>query len=171
MAFLVKESGPCSCHFSNDYQYHHFANTWSYSSQTYALKAIYKKESIFGPLGKGKSSLLPESTKKKAVNYPEQDTSTLLDVEKHRHYQMLLGMIQWLVTMGHPDLTNTAASLSRFGACSCEGHLDLALHVFEFLKQFLVWHIAINSSPLNYQHKAHWQKLKIDFAMDYPDAS
>ena len=170
-AFLVKESGPRGYYLGNDYHYRDDADLWTYSSQTYALEAIRKIESIFGPLPKRKSALPTESTKNKAANHPETDTSPLLGVEKHRHYQMLLGMIQWLVTIGRPDLTNAAASLSRFGACPREGHLDLALHVFGFLKQFPIRHIAIDPRPLNYQRKAKWQKLKIDFAMDYPDAS
>ena len=47
----------------------------------------------------------------------------------------------------------------------------MSFDVFGFLKQFLIWHIAIDPCPLNYQGKAKWQKLKIDFAMDHPDAS
>ena len=121
-AFLVKESGPCGYYLGNDYHYHNDADLWTYSSQTYSLEAIRKVESIFCPLPTWKSALPTESTKNEAANHSKTDTSPLFGVEKHRHYQMLLGMIQWLVTIGHSDHTNVAASLSRFDACPHEGH-------------------------------------------------
>jgi hypothetical protein len=105
------------------------------------------------------------------ANHPETDTSPLLNEKGHRQFQMLLGMIQWLCLIGRPDLCNAAASLSRFGACPRIGHLDLALHVFGFLKHHDDRQIAIDAKPLNFKRTAQWQKLKVDFAMDYPDAN
>jgi len=169
--FLVKESGPRGYYLGNDYTYHDGENRWSYGSLTYAQEAVRKVESIFGVLAKNKSALPQESTANKVANHPETDTSPLLDTRRHRHFQMLLGMIQWLCTIGRPDLCHAAASLSRFGACPREGHLDLALHVFGYIKMFSNRQIAIDARPLNYSRSANWNKLKVDFAMDYPDAS
>ncbi len=98
---------------------------WTYNSQTYTKEAIRKVESTFGVLDKRKTALPPVSTANKVANHTETDTSPLLNEKGHCQFEMLLGMIQWLCLMGHPDLCNTtAASLSCFGACPHIGHLD-----------------------------------------------
>ena len=65
---------------------------------------------VFGCLAK-KSTPLPVTD-----THPELDTSPLLRLEDHRKLQMLLGMLQWLVTICRPDLACLVASLNRFGA-------------------------------------------------------
>jgi len=66
--------------------------------------------------------------------HPEMDTSPLLGLADHRKFQMLRGMLQWLVTIGRPDLGPVVSSLNRFGACPREYHLELAIRVFGDLK-------------------------------------
>jgi len=103
--------------------------------------------------------------------HPETDTSPLLDTAGHRQYQHLLGMLQWLVTIGRPDLCNAVASLSRFSACPRENHLQLALRCFGYLKMFPNRRIAIDSRPLVYDRCVHkFEALRPDFLKDYPEA-
>ena len=64
------------------------------------------------------------------------DETPILNKVNHCFYQQLLGMGVWMVVIGRPDVCFAIASLSRFGACPREGHLDLLLHVLGFLKQF-----------------------------------
>jgi hypothetical protein len=63
---------------------------------------------------------------------------------------MLLGMLQQMVTIGRPDLCHGVALLNRFGACSREYHLKLALGMFEYLKYFPKRQIAIDARPLEF---------------------
>ena len=46
--------------------------------------------------------------------HPKMDTSPLLGLDDHRKFQMLLSMLQWLLTIGQPDLGPVVSSLNRF---------------------------------------------------------
>ena len=127
--FLVKEHGPRAYYLGNDYTYHDTEDMWTYNCLTYTKEAIDRVERLYGCLPK-ESTPLP-------VNdcYPELDTSPLLPLDDHRKFQMLLGMLQWLVTIGRPDLCTTVSSLNHFGACPRQYHLELAVRCFGFIKQ------------------------------------
>eukprot|EP00957_Ditylum_brightwellii_P194579 14821055-Ditylum_brightwellii.AAC.1 len=71
-------------------------------------------------------SLAKENLPLKAKIYPELDDSPLLNKEDHKHYQHIIGVGQWLIVLGHFDLTYAVSSLSRFSAAPRKGHLDLA---------------------------------------------
>jgi Reverse transcriptase (RNA-dependent DNA polymerase). len=120
--FLVKESGERDYYLGNNYKYHSAHDVWTMGSTTFALESIRHVESVHGVLRKFKTPL-PASDSE--GGHPETDTSPLLDTAGHRQYQHLLGMLQWLVTIGHPDLCHAVASLNRFSSCPCEQHLQL----------------------------------------------
>ncbi len=166
-AFLVKESGPPSYYLGNDYTYHEGdgQDMWTYGCKTYVEESIRRVESEFGHLRKNKSPLPQADT------HPETDTSPLLSEKDHRKFQMLLGMMQWMETIGRPDLAFACSSLNRFGACPREKHLDMALHVFGYLKRFPDKRIAIDPRPLVYDREHNqYQDFAPDFLEDYPDA-
>ena len=84
---------------------------------------------------------------------------------------MLLGMLQWMVTIGRPELYQLVTSLNRFGACPREGHLDLAVRAFGYVKTTLNNQIAIESRPMNFNRSSpKFEKLIPDFIKDYPSA-
>ena len=164
-AFLIKEHGPRNYYLGNDYTFHDNFNMWTYGSKTYATEAVAKVERIFGTLRK-EGTPLPS-----ADCHPEMDTSPLLDLDGHRKFQMVLGMLQWLMSIGRPDLSQVVASLNRFGAAPREGHLDLAIRVFGYIKQTPNKVIAIDSRPLPiHREEPEFDKLIPDFLQDYPDA-
>ena len=72
----------------------------------YAKEALAQVEQVLGCL-KAKLTLLPVTD-----YHPESDTSLLLDVAGHQKSQMLIGMLQWLVTIVSPDLYHALASLN-----------------------------------------------------------
>ena len=82
--------------------------------------------------------------------HPELDTSTLLDLDDHRKYQMLLGMLQWMLTIGKPEISQLVSSLNHFGACPREDHLDLAIRSFGYIKTTMYKQIAIDSLPIEF---------------------
>ena len=138
---------------------------WTHSGTTYTNEAIGRVERIYGTLPK-ESTPLPVTEL-----HPELDTSPLLGLDDHRKYQMLLGMLQWLVTICRPDLCNVVASLNRFGACPRETHLDLAVRAFGYLKQVTDPRIAIDHRPLVFDRsEPQYEKLIPDFLKDYPHA-
>ena len=49
------------------------------------------------------------------------DTSALLNDDEHWKYQMLLGMLNWVVTIGRFDVAHATLSLSRFSSCPRKG--------------------------------------------------
>ena len=91
-------------------------------------EAIAGVKRMFGTLVKESTPLLAEDT------HPQLDKSPLLGLNDNSKFQMLLGMLQWMVTVGQPDLSATVASLNRFGACPRERHLQLAIRVFGYVK-------------------------------------
>jgi hypothetical protein len=68
-------------------------------------------------------------------NHPGIDSSKLLDDEEHQKYQMLIGMLVWVVTIGRIDVAHATSSLSRFTACPRQGHLERLLRVSGYLKK------------------------------------
>lgn len=122
-------------------------------------------ERLYGTLPK-------ESTPLPVGDYhPELDTSALLDLNDHRIFQMLLGMLQWMVTIGKLELCQLVSCLNRFGACPREAHLDLAVCSFGYVKTTLHKQIAIDSRPMDFNRASpNFETLRPDFPRDYPDA-
>ena len=102
-------------------------------------------EPIFRCLAKKSTPLFPAHCR------PGIDTSPLLDLAGHGKFQMLIHMLQWLVTIGRSDLCHALTSLNRFGACSREYHLDLAMHIFRYLKMVPHLVIYVDSNPFEYE--------------------
>ena len=121
--FLVKEHGPRNCYLSNDYTYHDDQDAQIYGVQTYAEEAVTRIERMCGCLPK-KSTPIPVTN-----CHPELDTSQLY-LDDHHKYQMFLGILQQMLTIGKPVISQLVSFLNRFGACPREGHLDLAIQSF-----------------------------------------
>ncbi len=165
--FLVKESGPRDYYLGNNYKYHDGLNVWTYGCDKYAAEALRRVEAEFGILAKEKT---PMPTKDDQA-HPEVDTSPLLGLDDHRKFQMLLGMLQWMVTIGRPDLCHAVTSLNRFGACPREFHLELAVRVFGYIKMFPTRQLAIDSHPFILGVQEDKRNIfKPGFLEDYPNA-
>ena len=83
---------------------------------------------MFGTLAK-ESTHLPVDDR-----HPELDKSPLLGSNDHRKLQMLLDILQCMVTVGKPKLSATVASLNRFGVFPRERNLQLAVRVCGYIK-------------------------------------
>ncbi len=69
-----------------------------------------------------------------AVDYdPSNDLSDILDPECSSFYQHLIGVMRWMVEVGHIDIVTEVSMLSFYLACPCEGHLENALHVMGYI--------------------------------------
>ena len=77
---------------------------------------------------------------------------------------MLLGMLQWMITFDKPEISQLVSSLNRVGACPREGHLDLAVRFFGYIKTTMHKHIAIDSLPMVFDRsEPNFKKLIPDF--------
>jgi hypothetical protein len=65
---------------------------------------------------------------------PELDRSKPLDAECSSLYQHLIGVMHWMVELGHVDIATEVSLLSSHLALPCEGHLLTALHVMGYLR-------------------------------------
>jgi hypothetical protein len=100
------------------------------------------------------------------------DTTALLNDDEHRKYQMLLGMLNWVVTIGRFDIAHATSSLARFSSCPRKGHLERALRVFGYLKKRNNRRIVIDSRDpiLSGGENEFEQDYVEELRSDYPDA-
>ena len=71
-----------------------------------------------------------------ANDHPELDNSELLDAEGTQQYQSLIGMLQWIISIGRFDIQTAVMTLSSFRACPRRGHLDRAKRIVGYIKKF-----------------------------------
>lgn len=137
--YLVKEDskGPPDYYLGNDYK-RDKKGRWCIGCKKYLTEAIVRVEAIFGDLPK-KDMPMP------AGDHPEMDVSSPLDDESHRKYQMLIGMLNWIVCLGRVDIAFATSSLSRFTACPRKGHLERVLRIFGYLKRYKNRRIVVDS--------------------------
>ena len=167
-AFLLKSIGPPSYYLGNDYNFSSEENAWVLSCATYIKECIRRLEAdpelcLNGTLYPHRT-LLPESC------HPELDKSPLVSDMGIRKYQMLIGMAQCSVTIGRLDIAFAVSSLSRFSSAPREHHLELALHLFGYLKKHPNRRIVLDSRPLLIDEELRKNSFHPDFLEDYPDA-
>ena len=82
------------------------------------------------------------------ANYrPEIDISDELRDELATQYQQLIGILQWLIELGHIDIITQVLFLSSFNVSPLEGHLETAYCVFEYLySQKTVGRVVFNDN-------------------------
>ena len=66
-------------------------------------------------------------------DHPELDTSEELDQEGIKKYQSLIGVTQWLISLGRFDIATAIMTLSSFRACPRIGHLDRLKRVIGYV--------------------------------------
>ena len=101
--------------------------------------------------------------------HPELDRSPLLADVEIRKYQMLIGMAQWAVTIGRLDTAFAVSSLSQFLSGPREYHLELAMHVFGYLKH-PNRRICLDSRPSLINAELRKTSFHTALLEDYPDA-
>ena len=158
--FFIKEFGPLDYYLGNDYCYVPSNPRWKIGCQTHTKEAIDCMERIYRTILCQKSPSLQGSN-------PEMDKSNLLNNVGHQQCQTLIGMTQWIVTIGCFDVTFAVSSLSYFGSAPQETYRKLALHPFGYLKKYQWKALSINSRLLiKASHKL--EPLTPDFSDDYP---
>eukprot|EP00957_Ditylum_brightwellii_P090775 6912663-Ditylum_brightwellii.AAC.1 len=70
-----------------------------------------------------------------AGDHPEMDNSEVLNGSDQQKYQMLLGMLNWIVILGRLGIAYDVSLFARFAACPRKGHNTRALYTFGYLKK------------------------------------
>lgn len=166
--YTVKDSskGPPSYYLGNDYKKNK-KGLWCIGCKTYLIEAIRRIEELLGREMPKKDTPMVDG------DHPEEDASATLDDKGHQLYQMLIGMLNWIVCLGRMDVAFATSSLSRFTACPRQGHLDRTLRVFGYLKKYRNRRIVVDSrDPII---KGGKDAMNIDYTKEfkefYPDAS
>ena len=118
---------------------------------------------IEGKLWEHKNPLLDEV-------HPEMNESPLLDDQGLKLYQTLIGMAHWACTIGRLDISFAISSLSRFSAAPREGHLQMAIYMFGYLKKYLNRNLGIKLVSLLVPEEFTSSTFQPDFLEDYPNA-
>ena len=164
--FLLKSTGPPSYYLGNDYVWSSSENAWVLGCSTYikeCIRSLVEDDMIEGKLWEHKNPLPAEV-------HPEMDESPLLDDQGLKLYQTLIGMAQWACTIGHLDISFAVSSLSRFSAAPREGHIQLAIYMFGYLKKHRNRNLVIDSGSLLVPEEFKSSTFQPDFLEDYPDA-
>ena len=162
--YTVKSVGPPDYYLGNDYK-QDSQGRWCVGCKRYIKEAIIRVEGIFGEL---KKYTHPQDV----GDHPELDNSEILGDSDHKKYQMLIGMLVWLNTLGRSDISHATASLSRFTACPRVGHLDRVLRVFGYLKMKPNRRIVIDSDDpgLTGAEEALSKDYTLELGSRYPDS-
>jgi hypothetical protein len=68
--------------------------------------------------------------------HPELDTSPHLSDDMHARYRMMVGSLNWLVTLGRWDVHYAAQTLARYSQAPREGHMEAMERVYGYLKHY-----------------------------------
>jgi hypothetical protein len=164
--FHLKSVGSPTYYLGNDYHWNAEEGVYFLGCNTYIKECLRRIEALL-PDGQ---TLYKKTTPLPADSHPELDDSPLLDQNGVQRYQTLIGMAQWAVTVGRLDISFAVSSLSRFSANPREHHLELALYLFGYLKQFPNRRISLDSNPLLVDDALKKNSFHPDFLEDYPDA-
>ena len=130
-----KSVGPPKLYLGNKVSKVTLANgvdTWSFSSSQYVQNAISNVEEHLRRKGK---SLPKKATSPLSQNYrPEIDVSPELTPTDASYYQSLIGILRWIVELGHIDITCEASMMASCMALPRNGHLEQLYHMFAYLK-------------------------------------
>jgi hypothetical protein len=75
-------------------------------------------------------------------NHPELHGTAILNDDGHKKYQMLIRILNWIVTMGRLDVCHGTSSLARFMACPRQKASQTSIRYF---KKPPNRHIIVNS--------------------------
>jgi hypothetical protein len=150
----------------NDYNFSEGENAWVLGCSTYIKECIRRIESEFDLDG----DLWTHRTPLPEACHPELDDSALLPELGIRRYQTLIGMAQWACTIGRLDIAFAVSSLSRFSASPRFHHLELAYHLFGYLKKNPNRRLVLDSRPLIVDAELQTNSFHPDFLEDYHDA-
>ena len=97
----------------------------------YIEKMMQSFERMFGerPNKRPKSPL-------EDVDHPELDTSAFLNEDNTINYQLMIGQLQWLITIGRFDMQTSTMIMSAFRLKPRIGHLERLKRMYCYVNKF-----------------------------------
>ena len=68
------------------------------------------------------------------LHHEELDESDLLDTYHHSIFHMIIGNLNWTVTLGQYNVQHAVSTLARYSQMPKEGHLNTTKRVLGYLK-------------------------------------
>ena len=68
-------------------------------------------------------------------DHPELDSSDLLDADRIQKYQLMIGAMQWAISIGRFDIATSVMSLSSFRVAPRVGHLKSCKRIYAYLSK------------------------------------
>jgi len=134
--FKLKGTGPISFHLGCDFVRDE-TGTMCMSPRKYIKKLLGIYERIFG--SKPKQNVTSPLEK---GDHPELDMSDELDPKGITNYQLLIGTLQWPVSLGRIDMTTAVMTMSGFRVAPRKGHMEHVQHIISYLvkmKHAAIW--------------------------------
>jgi len=116
--FKLKGTGPISFHLGCDFVREE-DGTMCMSPRKYIEKLLHTYKHIFG----SKPNQNVAASLKKG-DHLELDMSEDLDANGIKDYQLLIGVLQWSVSLRRIDITTAVMTMSGFRATPRKGHLE-----------------------------------------------
>jgi hypothetical protein len=126
--FKLKGTGPIEFLLGCDY-YRDEDGTLCSAPKKYIARMESTYERLFGEKPKHRSSPLDSN------DHPELDTTSLLGADDIKIYQSLIGVVQWVVSLGRFDIAVHVMTLSSFRAAPRDGHLERLKRVCGYLSK------------------------------------
>jgi hypothetical protein len=83
-------------------------------------------------------------------DHPETDTSDLLDNTGIQMYQSMIGALQWVVTIGHFDISTAVMTMSGFRIAPRKGHLERLKRIYGYHSKMRHASIRIRTEEPDY---------------------
>jgi hypothetical protein len=104
--------------------------TLHWGAKRYIAQSMETYERIMGSKPMTHTVPMPDKTQL------ESDTSAKLDAGGRMKYQSLIGIVQWIITLGRFDIVCAVMTMSRFRSAPRLGHLALLGNVFGYLWKY-----------------------------------
>ena len=72
----------------------------------------------------------------KSTYQPELDVTQELQASDASYYQSIIGVLRWIVELGHIDICLEVSMMSLHLALPMTGHLDQVFQIFVYLKKY-----------------------------------
>ena len=145
------------------HQFSDGTQAWYMSADDYLSKAIPTvEEACDEKLNKKFTSPLPPDY------HPELDTSPFLNDDGVSLFASYIGILQWAGELGRVDLAHSVALMSRFRCAPREGHLDMLLRMFGYVKGHLRSKLVFDPAYRDWT-QVDWNTA--DWKEFYPDAA
>ncbi len=108
---------------------------WASSPAKYVWASVENVKKNLKDLGDERWKLPSKCSNPFKLDYePELDGSKELNPEMESWYASLIGMLRWMAEIGQVDIITELSLVSSHMATPREGHLDMVLHIFGYLK-------------------------------------